>query len=136
MKISLTKHALAGLFLLLVPADAFAPLQTTARQVTTTSSPSSLSIRFATIPEKDELQQVDIDAKTNGADDSTSSAFNRVSSSLFDQGVPYEELTVGVLKEEEQGENRVSQSPDTVKNLVKAGFTVVVERGGTYFTFF
>lgn len=49
--------------------------------------------------------------------------------------IPYEELTVGVLKETFEGENRVSQSPDSVANLVKAGFNVIVQGGGTlYFT--
>lgn len=45
--------------------------------------------------------------------------------------MPYEELTIGVLKETYDGENRVSQSPDSVANLVKAGFNVIVQGGGT-----
>jgi NAD(P) transhydrogenase len=44
-------------------------------------------------------------------------------------GIPYSELTVGVLKEHFPSENRVSQSPDSVANLVKAGFHVVVQAG-------
>ena len=44
--------------------------------------------------------------------------------------IPYEDLTVGVLKETFGGENRVSLAPDSVKSLVGAGFTVVVESGG------
>jgi Alanine dehydrogenase/PNT, N-terminal domain len=44
--------------------------------------------------------------------------------------VPYNELTVGVLKERYPGENRVSQTPDSVALLVKAGLSVVVETGG------
>lgn len=48
------------------------------------------------------------------------------------QGIPYQELTIGVLKETYHGENRVSQTPDTVKNLVKEGFSVVVQSGGTF----
>jgi hypothetical protein len=48
----------------------------------------------------------------------------------FDNPVPYEQLTIGVLKETFPGENRVSQTPDSVKNLVKAGFTVIVQSGG------
>jgi Alanine dehydrogenase/PNT, N-terminal domain len=46
--------------------------------------------------------------------------------------VPYNELTVGVLKERYPGENRVSQSPDSVALLVKAGLSVVVETGGAF----
>ncbi|KAL3912460.1 MAG: hypothetical protein SGILL_006873, partial [Bacillariaceae sp.] len=47
----------------------------------------------------------------------------------FDDAVPYEQLTIGVLKETFEGENRVSQTPDSVANLVKAGFTVIVQSG-------
>ncbi|KAL3914860.1 MAG: hypothetical protein SGILL_005916 [Bacillariaceae sp.] len=47
----------------------------------------------------------------------------------FDDAVPYSELTIGVVKETFPGENRVSQTPDSVANLVKAGFTVVVQAG-------
>jgi hypothetical protein len=49
--------------------------------------------------------------------------------------VPYSELTVGVLKERYPGENRVSQSPDSVALLVKAGLSVVVETGGAFCSF-
>jgi alanine dehydrogenase len=34
------------------------------------------------------------------------------------------------MKETFPGENRVSQTPDSVANLVKAGLTVIVEQGG------
>lgn len=44
--------------------------------------------------------------------------------------IPYKELTIGVLKETFAGEKRVSQSPDSVSSLVKAGFNVVVQSGG------
>lgn len=44
--------------------------------------------------------------------------------------IPYEELTIGVLKETFNGEKRVSQSPDSVSSLIKAGFNVVVQAGG------
>jgi len=44
--------------------------------------------------------------------------------------IPYSDLTIGVLKETFPGENRVSQTPDSVQGLVKAGFHVVVEAGG------
>lgn len=46
--------------------------------------------------------------------------------------IPYSELTIGVLRERMDGETRVSQTPDSVANLVKAGFTVLVESGGKY----
>ena len=44
--------------------------------------------------------------------------------------IPYQDLTVGVLKEVTKGESRVSQTPESVANLVKKGFHVVVEAGG------
>ena len=49
---------------------------------------------------------------------------------LIGQPIPYEELTIGVLKEVTEGEARVSQTPETVANLVKKGFHVLVEAGG------
>lgn len=48
---------------------------------------------------------------------------------LLGEPTPYSELTIGVLKEVFPGETRVSQSPDSIKSLTKAGFTVVVEKG-------
>lgn len=49
------------------------------------------------------------------------------------QPIPYAELTIGVVKETLEGENRVSQTPDSVRGLVKAGFTVLVQAGGKLF---
>lgn len=43
--------------------------------------------------------------------------------------IPYSDLTIGVMKETYPGENRVSQTPESVASLVKAGFNVVVETG-------
>lgn len=65
-------------------------------------------------------------------DDPTSDAFlTDTLSKNWHQPIPYSELTIGVLKETFPGENRVSQTPDSIKGLVNAGFTVVVEAGGT-----
>ena len=55
--------------------------------------------------------------------------------SFLGQARKYEDLTIAVLAETQEGETRVSQSPDSVKTLVKAGFHVVVQSGGTYRTF-
>lgn len=52
------------------------------------------------------------------------------STTVLGTGIPYAELTIGVLKETFAGENRVSQTPDSVANLIKAGFTVLVQAGG------
>jgi len=52
------------------------------------------------------------------------------SSNILGQPIPYDQLTIGVMKETFQGENRVSQTPDSIKMLVKEGFNVVVQAGG------
>ena len=44
-------------------------------------------------------------------------------------GVPYGDLTVGVIKETQKLENRCAQSPQSAGSLAKAGFKVVVEKG-------
>lgn len=70
----------------------------------------------------------DIDQETK---DTTSDAFlTNESTKDWKKPIPYSELTIGVLKETYPGENRVSQTPDSVQNLVKAGLTVIVEAGG------
>jgi hypothetical protein len=51
---------------------------------------------------------------------------------VWTQPIPFEKLTIGVIKETFPGENRVSQTPDSIRSLVKEGFTVVVQAGGTY----
>jgi len=50
-------------------------------------------------------------------------------SRILGQPIPYAELTIGVMKETFAGENRVSQTPDSVQSLIKAGFQVVVQEG-------
>jgi NAD(P) transhydrogenase len=64
--------------------------------------------------------------------DSISSTFNEDDASealTFFFPIPYSELTIGVVKETSKGENRVSQTPDSVRGLIKEGFTVIVESG-------
>lgn len=127
--------ALVGLFTLTphVDVDAFSPLQTTARvPVVRVAQLQSKTIRYATVPEQEEqVQEEPAAVTTNGLTESdpTAAAFNKLT--VYD-GIPYEDMTIGVLKEDMAGENRVSQTPDTVRNLVKAGFKVVVEKGGKY----
>jgi len=75
------------------------------------------SLLHATVPQEDQkqdIQDVEIVPEPN---------------KILGQGIPYEELTVGVLKEYYPGENRVSQTPDSVRDLDKAGFKVVVQSG-------
>lgn len=56
--------------------------------------------------------------------------FEEIEANILGEPIPYEELTIGVMKETYKGENRVSQTPESVKSLVKAGFNVVVQAGG------
>ena len=95
--------------------------------------------RYATIPKKEEQVAEDAtdDDAANGAVEMTDIAddasADEATGTLLGKSIPYSELTVGVLKENFPGENRVSQSPDSVHALTKAGFNVVVQSGGTFF---
>lgn len=57
-------------------------------------------------------------------------AIDRYQAKQWDRPIPYSDLTIGVLKETFKGENRVSQTPDSVRTLTKAGFKVIVESKG------
>ena len=83
--------------------------------------------RYSSVPQKDE--GVSSEEK---ALDKISQDFLTVSAPEKDlfSPIPYSELTIGVLKETWKRENRVSQSPESVSSLVKAGFNVVVQEGG------
>lgn len=124
-------------------ATAFSPSTLTTR--TTTSTSISHSVRrsriidpsppriittttFATVEEDIEKQDKDKTAAKFQLDDSSSEQ-----SELLGEPIPYSELTIGVLKETFKGENRVSQTPDSIRSLIKDGFTVIVEAGGTFF---
>jgi Alanine dehydrogenase/PNT, N-terminal domain len=65
-------------------------------------------------------------------DKSVSKVFELPSKNLIGKPIPYNKLTVGVLKEVYPGENRVAQTPDSVRTLVKAGLTVVIQAGGKF----
>jgi hypothetical protein len=117
-----TTAALTLGWLSLGGAAAFVPLQSS--RLTSPTSTFGRPRLFATVPEEKELIQ-ELETKTV----SSQVLASKGKPSIW-EGVPYEDLTIGVLKEDLAGENRVSQSPDTVRNLVDAGFNVVVERGG------
>jgi NAD(P) transhydrogenase len=109
-------------------ANAFSPHSSLRRVVVPTQSASfrtswASTNRFATKP--DETEQETAILKP---------VLESTQAQILGQGqaIPYEKLTIGVIKETFPGENRVSQSPDSVRNLVKEGFTVVVQAGGTY----
>lgn len=122
------------LALLASPLDAFTVPQHAAVKVVrnhhrATSSSRRAPSLYATVEETskaadDSLIQKELEQAVAAlADDS--------SSTLLGKGIPYSEMTIGVLKESYAGENRVSQTPDSVRSLIKAGLNVVVESGGT-----
>jgi len=85
---------------------------------------------YATV-EDEQKERFEADVPSEKAD-TVSEAFNEDNASeasTFFSPIPYSELTIGIVKETFQGENRVSQTPDSVRGLVKAGFTVIVESG-------
>lgn len=55
--------------------------------------------------------------------------FDGSSASKLGKPLPYSDVTIGVMKETYPGENRVSQTPEGVAMLIKAGFDVVVQSG-------
>lgn len=77
---------------------------------------------YATIPQKDEARVIPPKFEES------SDALNKIQ---LGKAIPYSQLTIGVVKETYPGENRVSQSPDSVAALVKEGFNVIVQAGGT-----
>jgi hypothetical protein len=109
--------ASALLWAFLPQCHAFSPAaKTMAVRVATPTASSARRIRFgaATIEE-----------------DVTAAAFEEEpQNKIFGEPIPYNELTIGVMKETFDGENRVSQTPDSVKMLIKDGFNVVVQAGG------
>jgi Alanine dehydrogenase/PNT, N-terminal domain len=78
------------------------------------------------VPKEDEITTELTDAEF----DKVISKKTLTSKITKDAAIPYNELTIGVLKETYPGEKRVSQSPDSIATLVKAGFNVVVQSGG------
>jgi NAD(P) transhydrogenase len=53
----------------------------------------------------------------------------RADENVVPQPIPFKNLTIGVPREIHHNERRVAQTPETVKQLVKEGFTVRVEQG-------
>jgi hypothetical protein len=109
-------------------ATAFSPHLLSRRAVVPSQTASQRSIKswapqYATKPEQAEQEADQV---------STPKPFLRsTEAKIWTQPIPFEKLTIGVIKETFPGENRVSQTPDSIKSLVKAGFTVVVQAGGT-----
>jgi hypothetical protein len=126
MKIPL---AITALSLVLTGANAWAPLSATAAL---TSSLLAQQTQRRYYNSKRALYSTKDKEETTSTTDTTAAAFQEIKGSkILGQPIPYSQLTLGVLKETYPGENRVSQTPDSIKTLVKAGMTVVVQSGGT-----
>lgn len=123
-------------------SGALAPLTlrattTTRRQNFAAQVPSSriTTSIYATV--EDEKQREKISSSRD--DDSVADAFlekgdlpiSHSSKTIF-PSIPYSELTIGIVTETFDGENRVSATPDSVTNLIKSGFTVIVQSGGKF----
>ena len=89
---------------------------------------SSIKVLYSSLSDdkqKDETEQI----KTDVVADLFSA---QPKSHILGEPIPYEKLTIGVVKEDFPGENRVALTPDSVELLVKAGFHVAVQAGGKF----
>eukprot|EP00538_Stauroneis_constricta_P012665 CAMPEP_0119547806 /NCGR_PEP_ID=MMETSP1352-20130426/1838_1 /TAXON_ID=265584 /ORGANISM="Stauroneis constricta, Strain CCMP1120" /LENGTH=1139 /DNA_ID=CAMNT_0007592843 /DNA_START=69 /DNA_END=3488 /DNA_ORIENTATION=+ len=129
--------AITGLAALPSAAFAFAPHHTSIRPVLVQQQLDArrraFKLNVGTNPAEDQKerdQTIDqlINAELGAASKKTVGG-SQEQASKQKKSIPYSELTIGVLKETYPGENRVSQTPQSVKSLVDAGFTVVVQSG-------
>mmetsp|Transcript_29336 Transcript_29336/g.45621 ORF Transcript_29336/g.45621 Transcript_29336/m.45621 type:complete len:1123 (+) Transcript_29336:90-3458(+) len=79
--------------------------------------PATSKVFSTSVPAEEKQQGVDVDI------------IMEPQGKFLGDPIPYSELTIGVMKETYPGECRVSQSPESVKTLVDAGFDVVVQAG-------
>ena len=98
--------------------------------------PSAPGRHLISIPARSNLfssvsdeQEAKSNADIKASVDSVAKAFQASTSTDLNQPIPYEDLTIGVMKETYPGENRVSLSPDAVALLTKEGLHVIVQSG-------
>ena len=86
---------------------------------------------FSTVESQNPVESESTSGPNNSSDSWISEQFETKSPhQILGSPIPYSDITIGVLKEDYQNENRVSVAPDSVKMLVDAGLNVVVESGG------
>lgn len=118
--------------------DAFSlPITKTKIKTTTKSTPylslssqstTSSTTLFSSVSDDKQQKQKDIDIVAD--------IFrNEPKSKILGEPIPYEKLTIGLVKEKFDNENRVALTPDSVELLVTAGFHVVVQSGGKSFEY-
>ena len=106
---------------LLASSEAFVP----SSRLVTVHKPSL----WASV-QQNQNQPPDQQKRKDTNDDDASFFASSSPSKIGTTPLPYSEVTIGVLKESFEGECRVSQTPDSVRNLVEQGLTVLVEQGG------
>ena len=97
-------------------------------QLYSTITPSDDKTAGSTSDDSDSAP--DNKSSTSSDDDFIAAAFEKANLKNWEEAIPYEDLTVGVVKETFGGENRVSLSPESAATLIKAGLHVVVQSGG------
>lgn len=90
---------------------------------------TSTSALYSSLSDETEDKSIDKAMQQQSEDDLIASFEQPSSSKILTKPIPYEQLTIGVMKEVFDGENRVSITPDNVEMFVKAGFEVVVQSG-------
>ena len=133
MKSFVKRAALASVLFAIPYANSFNLPST--HHVIKLNSRSSSSALYSTLEKKPKSSSdvednfpnpEDVAALTTPSDEQPSTK------NILGSPIPYEALTIGILKESYPGENRVSVAPESVKLLIDAGLNVVVESGGEY----
>ena len=136
MKVSLTSPFLLATVFLWSGVSAFQqPNPFSLRRAPLVVSTSSLrrpTRSYASVQQKDDQDKRSSASSSLKQDPTTAELFAN-KPQILGKAIPYQDLTIGVLKETYEGENRVSQTPDSVRSLTKAGFHVIVEQGGTMY---
>ena len=94
---------------------------------------SSSSALYSTLEKKPKKSSSDVEDNFPNPEDVaalTTPEEQPSTKNILGSSIPYEDLTIGILKESYPGENRVSVAPESVKLLIDAGLNVVVESGG------
>mmetsp|Transcript_30063 Transcript_30063/g.46103 ORF Transcript_30063/g.46103 Transcript_30063/m.46103 type:complete len:1120 (-) Transcript_30063:54-3413(-) len=107
----------------------FAVIAVGSNAFTTVRSPLATKLSAQATPFSRSIELYSSVEKEQKTEDKVGQAFEVSESSILGDAIPYEDLTIGVMKETFKGENRVSQTPETVASLIKAGFQVVVQAG-------
>lgn len=121
--------ALAVLFAIPYAESFNLPSSSTQRSLDAWVRSNSPATRLFSTLDKDQTENKTATEVTSTSTFDPSVAFNAPLNKILGSPIPYSDLTIGVIKETYPGENRVSLAPESVKTLVNAGLSVVVESG-------